>query len=184
MSSSEEGKDGQMKVVLVSEGLSDLCSGALGPLAAWAWLAASAPVSVKSRQSSVECLTLDHSQHPSIRVTSPNPESLLIWNLHQRTKTNNFYPFLCWNFPQAPTSLRTASAILPKSHSHFCSNHSIHIETETINIYEQCGLFSAILLYPLVFGAPKGSSFKVNSDGQSKTKMEQRSTCLLLLEEM
>lgn len=70
-------------------------------------------------------------------------------------------------------------------HPHFCPNQSIHLETETINIYEQCGLFSAVPLYPLVFGgAPKGSSFKVNSDGQRNTKMEQRSTCLFLLEEM
>lgn len=175
-----------MKVVLVSEGLftSDLCSGALGPLAAWAWLAASAPGSVKGRQSSVECLALDHSQHPSIRVTSPNPESLLLWNLHQRTKTNNFYPFPCWNFPRTPTSLGTASAILPKSRFHFCSSQSVHLETETINIYEQCGLFSPVPLYPLVFGGPQGFLFKVNSDGQRNTKMEQRSACLFLLEEM
>lgn len=54
-------------------------------------------------------------------------------------------------------SLRTASAMLPQCHPHFCPNQSIHLETETINIYEQCGLFSAVPLYPLVFGgAPQG----------------------------
>lgn len=50
------------------------------------------------------------------------------------------------NLPQ-----KEVPAFLPKSHSRFCSNPSIHLET--INIYEHCGLVLAAPFYPLEFGA-------------------------------